>query len=461
MTDMPQNPDQPRKARPVADARRDFLKTAALLAGAGLTASAMSGCASSGSPGALVGSDSLRPLGRGANPKPPKDGEPVRMAVIGTGGMGRGHCGAFTAFNRDGRENVEIVAVCDVNDLHAQAAAKTITDGGQKTAPRMYRDYKELLAKENIHAVVVGTPEHQHAPVAADCVVAGKDVYCEKPMTLRLDEALALQKTVHANPDVIFVVGTQKMVLPKYLEAKKLIQEGAIGTPVFSQTSYCRNTPDGEWNYYGIDERWQPGENLDWDAWLGHMPKRAWDPKVYIRWRRYRDFSTGIIGDLLVHEITPLIYALDSVGWPKRVVATGGHYIDKDMENHDLVNLNITWENDHSMIVAGATCNEVGLENLIRGNKANIYLNSRHCELRPTRPYVDLIEPRRIECPDIGNDQDLMRLTWLKAIRDRKQPASTVDFATKVMVAVDLATRSLWDGHSYEFDRETMRVTRI
>ncbi len=462
MTDNPGNHNKPRNPdRAIADARRDFLKTAAVIAGAGLTASALSGCASGGSPGALVGSDSLRPLGRGAAPNPPKDGEPIRLAVIGTGGMGRGHCGALAAFNRDGRESVEIVAVCDVNDLHAEAAVKTVTDGGQKNPPRMYRDYEELLAKENIHGVVVGTPEHQHAPIAADAVVRGKDVYCEKPMTLRLDEAMALQKTVHANPDVIFVVGTQKMVLPKYTEARKLIQQGAIGTPVFSQTSYCRNTPDGEWNYYGLDDRWQPGVNVDWDAWLGHMPKRAWDPKMYIRWRRYRDFSTGIIGDLLVHEITPLIYALDSVGWPKRVVATGGHYIDKEMENHDLVNLNITWENDHSMIVAGATCNEVGLENLIRGNKANIYLNSRHCELRPTRPYYDLIEPMRVECPDIGNDQDLMRLNWLKAMRDRKQPSSTVDFATKVMVVVDLATRSLWDGHAYEFDRETMRVTRI
>jgi predicted dehydrogenase len=446
--------------RPAADSRRDFLKAAALVAGAGLTATALSGCAS-GSPGALAGSDSVTPRPLGAAPKPPRDGETIRLAVLGVGGMGRGHCSAFARFAKDGDADLEIVAVCDVNDLHAAAAVKTIVEGGQATPPRAYRDYRELLEKEDLHAVLIASPEHQHAPMAIDAVTRGLDVYCEKPMTLRLDEAIAVQKTCHANPDVMFVVGTQKMMLPKYREARKLIEAGAIGTPVFSQTSYCRNTPDGEWNYYNIDERWKPGENLDWDAWLGHMGPREWDPKVYIRWRRYRDFSTGIIGDLLVHEITPLIYALDSVGWPKRVVATGGHYVDKDMENHDLVNLNITWENDHSMIVAGATCNEVGLENLIRGHEANIYLNSRHCDLRPTRPFVDMIDPMRVECPDIGNDQDRMRLAWLRSIRDRKQIDSTVDFATKVMVAVDLATRSLWDGHSYEFDRETMRVTRV
>jgi hypothetical protein len=131
------------------------------------------------------------------------------------------------------------------------------------------------------------------------------------------------------------------------------------------------------------------------------------------------------------------------------------------MENHDQVNLTIQFEHDHTMIVAGSTCNEVGLENLIRGNEGNIYLNSRHCELRPTRPYVDLVDPQLIKCPDIGNDQDQLRLAWLKAIRSRVQPDSTVDFATKVMVAVDLASRSMWDGHAYSFDPNTMTASRV
>lgn len=442
------------------ESRRDFLRTAAVLAGAGIAGSAAAR-SGKGPDIALPGSNSVKVRGMGAKPTPPGDGDAIRIAVVGTGGMGRGHCRALAQFAQRGVENVEIVAVCDVNDLHAQAAANDVVSDGQKYAPTTYRSHKEMLAKEDIHGVLVASPEHQHAIHASDAVVAGKDVYCEKPMTLRLDEALALRETVHNNPDVMFVVGTQKMMLPKYREARKLIEAGAIGTPVFSQTSYCRNSPDGEWNYYQLDPKWEPGVNVDWDAWLGHMPKREWDPEVYIRWRRYRDFSTGIIGDLLVHEVTPMMFALDSMGWPNRVVATGGHYVDKAMENHDQININATFDKGHSMIVAGSTCNEVGLENLIRGHEANIYLNSRHCELRPTRPYVDLVDPLRVECPDIGNDQDQLRLAWLRSIRDRQQPDSTVDFATKVMVFVDLATRSLWDGHAYEFDSSTMQVTRV
>ncbi|MEO0632190.1 MAG: hypothetical protein AAFY46_15920, partial [Planctomycetota bacterium] len=168
----------------------------------------------------------------------------------------------------------------------------------------------------------------------------------------------------------------------------------------------------------------------------------------------------GILGDLLVHEITPLMMSLESVGWPVRVQAIGSHLVDKEMENHDQVNLQIEFESGHQMIVAGSTCNEVGLENLIRGHEANIYLNSRHCEIRPTRPYVDFMDPERIECPDIGNDQNVMRLDWLSSIRTRKQPFSSVDLGTKVMVVVDLATKSIWDGHAYRFDPETMTASR-
>ncbi len=443
-------PDQPFSSPPPS--RRQFLRQAAIVAGAGMAGAAMAG---------QPGRPTPKALGRGIAPKPPRRAETIRLGVIGVGGMGRGHCGALTAFVRNGTEDVEIVAVADVNDLHAAAAVKQIAEGGQKASVDTYRDYRELLARDDIHAVVIASPEHWHARMAMDAVAAGKDVYCEKPMTFTHEEAFAVQKTVHNNPGVIFVVGTQKMMLPKYLEAKKLVESGAIGKPVFSQTSYCRNSPDGEWNYYGLDPEWKPGVNLDWDAWLGDKGPREWDPKVYIRWRRYRDFSTGILGDLLVHEMTPLILALDSVGWPTRVMATGGHYIDKEMENHDQVNLTIQFEHDHTMIVAGSTCNEVGLENLIRGHEGNIYLNSRHCEIRPTRPFVDMVDARRIECPDIGNDQDQLRLAWLKGIRDRVQPSSTVDFATKVMVAVDLASQSIWSGHAYEFDPAAMKARRV
>ncbi|MEM1071952.1 MAG: Gfo/Idh/MocA family oxidoreductase [Planctomycetota bacterium] len=430
--------------------RRSFLGAAALLAGGvGLAA----GC-QTGARGASGTSLWAKPATR--RPTPPKDGELTRIAVIGTGGMGRGHLTSILRLNAEQGLNVEVAALCDVNDLFAADALESVRKSGQTLEPLVTRRSEEVIARDDIHGVVIATPEHWHASIAIDAIAAGKDVYIEKPMTLTLEEAVVLRESVRQNPDVMFNVGTQKIMLPKYQEAKKVVESGRIGVPTFSQTSYCRNSPDGEWNYYGLDDRWAPEKNVDWERWLGDFGPREWDPKVYIRWRRYRDFSTGILGDLLVHEITPMLMALESVGWPTRVQAIGSHLVDKEMENHDQVNLQITFESGHQMIVAGSTCNEVGLENLIRGHEGNIYLNSRHCEVRPTRPFVDFMDPERIECPDIGNDQNVMRLDWLSSIRTRKQPFSSVDLGTKVMVIVDLATRSIWDGSAYTFDPGTM-----
>jgi predicted dehydrogenase len=432
--------------------RRSFLAQAAALAGAAATVGATE--------------FSVKPL-PGVRSKVKatrvRAGETIRIGLIGPGGMGTGHCYSMCDQAGRGDEDIQIVALADVNQVHLGAAAAGIKERRGWEVDQ-YTDYRELLAREDIHGVLIASPEHWHAQHAMDALMAGKDVYCEKPMTLRLDQALKLRETVKANPDRIFQVGTQKMILPKYIAARKLIDEGRIGKPVFSQTSYCRNTPDGEWNYYGLDPAWKPGVNLDWKAWQGYLyrPDREWDPKVYIRWRRYREFSTGIIGDLLVHEVTPLLMALENqVGWPTRVVASGGKYIDKDMDNHDQVNLNAQFQGEHTMIVAGSTCNEVGLENLIRGNKGNIYLNSRHCVVRPTRPYVDEVDEETVECPEMPNDQELLRLNWFQCIRSREPAISNVDHATKVLVIVDLATRSMWEGSAFEFDPDSMHVRKV
>lgn len=433
------------------DSRRTFLAQTAALAG-------VAGVSMLGAGHTTSTQNRLIPTVKAAQGKPPKDGESIRMAIIGTGGMGGGHLHSIIALAKDGKTDTKIVALADVCDSRLLGAKKAAEEK-QGFEVDTYRDYRELLKRDDIHGVLIASPEHWHAQHIIDALTAGKDVYTEKPMTLRLDQAMAVRKAVLAHPERIFQVGTQMIMLPKYNKAREVIKSGLIGDPVWSQTSYCRNSTTGEWNYYGIDPEWKPGVNLDWNAWLGHLGPREWDPKVYARWRRYKDFSTGIIGDLLVHVMTPLIFALDS-GWPTRVVATGAHIVDHDMENHDQVNLTVQFENNHTMVIAGSTANEVGLETMIRGHKANIYLNSRHCQVRPERIFVDDIDEERIECEDIGNDQDQLRLNWLECIRSRQPAKSNIDLASKVLVAVDLATRSMWEGHAFTFDPSTMRASR-
>ncbi|MFT5049152.1 MAG: putative dehydrogenase [Chlamydiales bacterium] len=429
--------------------RRNFLSSTALATGLFATGS----CANLGG-----SSWRTRPIPRGAKPPSVGPDETLRMAIIGPGSMGSGHMHATIAHAKNGDEKVEIVALAEVCKPRLDRALAWLSENQPGVQVEGYRDYKELLAREDIHCVLVASTEHWHAQHSIDAIASGKDVYVEKPMTLRLDEALWMRAVMEANPEMRLQVGTQYMTWGKFVEAKKLISAGRIGKPVFSQTSYCRNSPGGEW-LYEIEKEVQPGEMLDWEAWCGPLGVREWDTNVYHRWRRYRDYSTGIIGDLLVHMITPMIFAIDC-GWPTRVTAAGGHYVDKEMENHDQVNLTVEFQGEHTMIVAGSTCNSTGLPVLIRGHEANLELGGNNCVLRPEPPFVDDIDPVTIEA-DNSAPQDKLRLDWLSCVRTRAQNVSQVELATQVMVIVDLATRSMWEGGSYSFDPATLETRPI
>lgn len=433
-----------RHARP-APSRRDFLLHSAAVAG---TAPIWFGCASSAKPipkalpGALV-----------------RQGEPLKIAVVGTGGMGSAHLDAFLKLQADGRSDTRIAALADVCSLRLEDARKKVADKQTDHPVDVYGKYTELLARPDLHGVLIAAPEHWHAQMAEDAIAAGKDVYCEKPMTYDLPAALRLWDVVKANPARLLQVGTQYIMQQRYLETKRLIAAGEIGVPTWSQTSYCRNSKDGEWNYYALDPNWQPGVNLDWEAWCGPSGPAPWNPLVYARWRRYKRYSTGIIGDLLVHQMTPLILAVDQ-GWPVRVIASGSHLVDKAMENHDQVNLTIEFETGHVMTVAGSTCNEEGMPIMVRGHKGTLFLGNEDVVLRPQRLFADEVDEQRVQCKT-QDDHDELRLDWVRAMRTREPNRSQVELGTKVMVIVDLAARSMWTGKAWRYDPATRMAQAI
>ena len=445
-----------------SESRRSFLTTTAGAAAAAALAGSVGRAMARPAP---IGKWDDQPVGKAKPRVALKDGETIRVGVIGIGGepgacaMGLGHCESLANIAKKGRENVRVVAICDLNERYLGQGKAKLAKWQPGVAVETYRKSAELLARQDIHGVVIATPEHWHAASGIEAILAGKDVYLEKPMCLNLEMAMALGKVAAANPEVVVQVGTQNTREPKYLAAGKMIREGAIGTPTFSQTSYCRNVKGGEWRY-GFDKNWKQGEDIDWETWCAPLGSMPWDPKLYSQWRRYRKVSTGIIGDLLVHQMTPLMMALDQ-GWPTRVVATGGHLYDKEMENHDNVHIAVQFETGHQMFVAGSTCNDTGLEVLVRGTKGNIHLGGRHCEMTPERAYSEEVEPRKVECADIGDNQDAHRVGWLGAMRTREKPMSGVELGLKVMVIVDLATRSMWDGGAYGFDPRTMTAGTV
>lgn len=240
----------------------------------------------------------------------------INLALIGAGGMGMED--SRTALQIPG---VKMVAVCDLYDARLQAAKEA---WGKDIFTS--RDYREILARTDVDAVIIGTPDHWHKQISVDTMQAGKAVYCEKPMVHSIGEGPAVVAAQQASGQV-FQVGSQGMSSLGNEKARELYQQGAIGQLVYAEGFWARNSPTGAWQYH-IPADASP-QNVDWQRYISNTTKRDWDPLRFFRWRNYRDYGTGMSGDLFVHLFSSLHFVVDSIG-PEQIVSTGGLRYWKD-----------------------------------------------------------------------------------------------------------------------------------
>ena len=234
----------------------------------------------------------------------------IGLAVIGAGGMGMAD--VSTALRIPG---VELVAACDVFDGRLDAARERHGASLFTT-----RDYQEILSRDDVDAVIVGTPDHWHQPISVAALQAGKAVYCEKPMVHTIGEGADLIRAEQESGRV-FQVGSQGMSSLGNEKAKELYEAGAIGELNYAEGFWARNDPIGAWQYPIPPTASE--ETVDWKRFLGAAPDRPYDPLRIFRWRNYRDYGTGVAGDLFVHLFSSLHFVVSSRG-PSRVQATGG-----------------------------------------------------------------------------------------------------------------------------------------
>ena len=240
----------------------------------------------------------------------------IRIALIGAGGMGSGDVQTSLSTGLS-----ELVAVADVYDGRLTRAKEIWGSHIQTT-----RDYREILAKKDIDAVIIGTPDHWHARIAIDAMNAGKDVYVEKPMVQKVEDGHPVIETA-AKTGRILQVGSQRVSSILYDKAREILASGAIGELNLVEAWWDRNSALGAWQY-SVPPDASPA-NIDWDTYLGAAPKRPFEPVRLFRWRNYQDYGTGVAGDLFVHLFSGLHF-ITGVHGPSRVFATGGLRYWKD-----------------------------------------------------------------------------------------------------------------------------------
>ena len=240
----------------------------------------------------------------------------IRVALIGNGIQGSGD--ARTSLATGG---VELVAVSDVYQGRLIRAKEVWGDRVFIT-----RYYREVLAHPDVDAVIIATPDHWHRKIAVDAMNANKDVYCEKPMVQLIDDG---QEVIEAQQRTgrIMQVGSQRVSSIIYQKAKELLEGGAIGELNLVEAWVDRNSTIGAWRY-SIPPDASPS-TIDLDRFLGRAPKVPFEPVRLFRWRNYRDYGTGVGGDLFVHLFSGIHFVLGAIG-PTRVFTTGGIRFWKD-----------------------------------------------------------------------------------------------------------------------------------
>jgi len=240
---------------------------------------------------------------------PPSDR--VRFGIIGVGMQGSG-----LLSNAIQLPGVECVAAADLYDGR-HTLAKEIA-GAKITTTRRYQ---ELLDNKEIDCIVAAVPDHWHKKVVVDAASAGKDIYCEKPMSHSAADGVAMVAAAQKTGRIV-QIGSQRVSSVICTKAKELLSNGIIGTLTLVEGSLGRNDPTGAWEYPPPPDA--SPTTIDWDTWQGDVPKREFDAKIFARWRCWKEYGTGVAGDLLVHLVSGMNYML---GWneaPKRAMALGG-----------------------------------------------------------------------------------------------------------------------------------------
>jgi predicted dehydrogenase len=337
---------------------------------------------------------------------------------------------------------VRLAAVCDVYEPHL-AEGRKIADANAFATPH----YHEVLARKDIDAVLIGSPDHWHVPMTVDACGAGKDVYVEKPLTHDLGEGQAVIDSQNRHHRIV-QVGTQQRSMTHLIEARELVRAGRIGPVIKVHMTWNRNSDRVRKNRLGID----PGK-VDWKAFVGKARPQPFDEYRFRNWRWFWDFGGGLLTDLMVHWIDTVHWMLPESGQALRAVSIGNHFRAKDVwETPDTVQTLLAYETFQAYFegtFANAR-NRAMVE--FMGTEGTLYCDRGRYEIYPERG-KGRMEEHVLGSGERGKDfydkpdGELLHLTnWVECIRSRKKPNCPAEEGVKAAASAHLANLALRTG---------------
>ncbi len=439
---------------PKGPTRREFVRAAAGAAALGMAAAPAPRPASA------------RPLG--ANDRLP-------IAVIGCGMRSQAH---FLALQKrlKRKDDIRIVAVCDLYEKRLQAAVR-------KTRAEGTRDYREVLARNDVQAVLAPVPWHWHAKMCLDACEAGKDIYIETPIANTIEDAKKVYETATRLGRII-EVGNQPITDDKYWRAREVVKSGVLGRIAIMTTSYARNTKHGQWNDYPIDEETGP-DDVQWKTWQGLpwelAPERPFSGERFFRWRKFRDYGGGAASDLLCHGLGCLFVAT-GFEFARQAASAGGQLVEMDRDVFDTYISLVEFPSGIVCQMDGTMINEQGGGETIRGHEATLFIESDGVVVVPEPPFqegflercreaglqgegVEYATRRRgmefqtmsLKIPKKKSElttTEMLHDDFFRCVRTREKPLEGALEGYQITVAVEMGVQSYFQNRMMYFDPE-------
>lgn len=430
----------------------------------------------------------------------------IRLGQLGCGDRSQGHVHMTQLAAKN--MPVETVAVCDLWSLAREHRAAQVKRAFN-LEPQAYQYAEDMLARKDIDGVMIATGDFQHAKLCTEVVRSGKDCYVEKPFANVLAEAIEARDTVKQSGQIV-QVGTQHRSQPYPLAIRDVIRSGRIGKVVHIEQEW--NTNEERWRFTPNDtgitpemlmdlnlewKQWLYGrksklreEDTDWNRWLMGKPSRPFDPHVYLEFRLYKDFSSGIFDQWLSHG-SDLVHLWTDEAYPVSVMASGGVFTWPDgRQNPDTAVAAITYPKGFLYTYKTIFGNSYRSFSRIQGRDgtianyggegASLFTLSReggrkefdpfdvgpiYRKVPPVAPPADGEEIVRVPgapAPDsVGPDDDDVShlVNWLQSMQSRKQPNATVDHGFSHAIVCIMAAQSYWSGKRLYWDAQNEKIT--